>query len=38
MNSLPIQLTLHGAIVMLVGLLAGIPYGIAINKKQDEST
>ncbi|HYW18937.1 MAG TPA: hypothetical protein VE956_06390 [Nodularia sp. (in: cyanobacteria)] len=37
MNSLAIQLTLHGAIVILVGLLAGIPYGVAINKKQDEN-
>jgi hypothetical protein len=38
MNPLAIQLTLHGAIVVLVGLLTGIPYGYAINRKQDENT
>jgi hypothetical protein len=27
MNQLAIQLTLHGAIVLLIGLLTGIPYG-----------
>ncbi|MBW4560150.1 MAG: hypothetical protein KME32_03160 [Mojavia pulchra JT2-VF2] len=37
MNSLAIQLTLHGAIVLLIGLLSGIPYGYAITKKQDEN-
>jgi hypothetical protein len=36
MTELAIQLTLHGAIVLLFGLLSGIPYGIAINRKQDE--
>lgn len=38
MNPLAIQLTLHGAIVLLVGLLTGIPYGHAINTKQNENT
>ena len=33
-----LQLIFHGAIVMLIGLLSGIPYGSAINQKQDEST
>jgi hypothetical protein len=37
MNPLTIQLTLHGAIVILVGLLAGIPYGRAITSKEDEN-
>lgn len=37
MNPLAIQLTLHGAIVMLFGLLSGIPYGSAITKGADES-
>ncbi|MGB6297589.1 MAG: hypothetical protein WBF90_15595 [Rivularia sp. (in: cyanobacteria)] len=36
MDKLAIQLTLHGAIVLLIGLLSGIPYGRAITKKQDE--
>ena len=35
--NLSLQLLFHGAIVMLIGLLSGIPYGSAINKKQDES-
>ncbi len=38
MNPVAIQLTLHGAIVLLIGLLTGIPYGHAINAKQDENT
>lgn len=37
MNSLTIQLLLHGAIVLLVGLLAGIPYGNAITRKEDDN-
>ena len=37
MNPFAIQLTLHGAIVMLFGLLSGIPYGSAITNKADES-
>ena len=36
--NLSLQLVFHGAIVILVGLLSGIPYGSAINKKKDEST
>lgn len=36
MNQLAIHLTLHGAIVLLIGLLSGIPYGIAINQKKPE--
>lgn len=31
-----LQLLFHGAIVLLVGLLSGIPYGSAINQKKDE--
>jgi hypothetical protein len=38
MTKLALQLTLHGAIVLLIGLLSGIPYGSAITKKQDEDT
>lgn len=34
--NLSLQLLFHGAIVMLIGLLSGIPYGSAINKKQEE--
>lgn len=37
MNSLAIQLLLHGAIVLLVGLLTGIPYGFAITRKKDDN-
>ncbi len=37
MNQFAIQLTLHGAIVLLVGLLTGIPYGYAITRKEDEN-
>ena len=37
MNSLALQLLLHGAIVLLVGLLTGIPYGKAITSKKDEN-
>ncbi|NJL62800.1 MAG: hypothetical protein HC903_14390 [Methylacidiphilales bacterium] len=36
MNSLAIQLTLHGAVIILIGLLCGIPYGSAITHKEDE--
>ena len=35
--NLSLQLLFHGAIVMLIGLLSGIPYGSAINNQQDES-
>lgn len=38
MHPLAIQLTLHGAIVLLIGLLTGIPYGHAITRKPDENT
>lgn len=38
MNLLAMQLTLHGAIVLLIGLLTGIPYGHAITNKRDEDT
>lgn len=34
--NLSLQLLFHGAIVLLVGLLSGIPYGSAITKKKDE--
>jgi hypothetical protein len=37
MNPLALQLLLHGAIVILVGLLLGISYGYAITRKKDES-
>ena len=37
MNSLALQLLLHGAIVLLVGLLTGIPYGKAITGKKGEN-
>ncbi|BAY38416.1 hypothetical protein NIES2111_27630 [Nostoc sp. NIES-2111] len=36
MNQLAIHLTLHGAIVLLIGLLSGIPYGTAITHKKSE--
>jgi hypothetical protein len=36
MNQMAINLTLHGSIVLLIGLLSGIPYGIAINQKKNE--
>ena len=35
--NLSLQLLFHGAIVMLIGLLSGIPYGLAITKEKDES-
>lgn len=35
--NLSLQLLFHGAIVMLIGLLSGIPYGSAINKGKQES-
>ena len=35
--NLSLQLLFHGAIVMLIGLLSGIPYGLAITRKKDES-
>ncbi|MDJ0595245.1 MAG: hypothetical protein QNJ72_35575 [Pleurocapsa sp. MO_226.B13] len=34
--NLSLQLLFHGAIVLLVGLLSGIPYGSAINKRKSE--
>lgn len=34
--NLSLQLLFHGAIVLLIGQLLGIPYGSAINKKKDE--
>jgi hypothetical protein len=37
MTPLSLQLLFHGAIVLLIGLLSGIPYGSAITRKQDES-
>jgi hypothetical protein len=37
MSSFAIQLTLHGAIVILIGLLCGIPYSSAIIHKEDEN-
>lgn len=36
LNQLAIHLTLHGGIVLLIGLLSGIPYGVAINQKTHE--
>ena len=30
------HLLLHGAIVLLVGLLCGVPYGVAIKRKNEE--
>ena len=35
--NLSLQLLFHGAIVILVGLLSGIPYGSSITQKKDES-
>ncbi|WP_019508383.1 hypothetical protein [Pleurocapsa sp. PCC 7319] len=34
--NLSLQLLFHGAIVLLIGQLSGIPYGSAITKKKDE--
>ena len=34
--NLAVQLLFHGAIVLLIGQLSGIPYGSAINQKKDE--
>ena len=34
--NLSLQLLFHGAIVILVGQLSGIPYGSAIKRKKDE--
>lgn len=34
--NLSLQLLFHGAIVLLIGLLSGIPYGLAITKKKAE--
>lgn len=31
-----LQLVLHGAVVLLVGLLVGVPYGFAITGKKEE--
>lgn len=36
MNDTELTLLLHGAIVMLVGLLCGAPYGIAMRKGRPE--
>lgn len=35
--NLSLQLLFHGAIVVLIGLLSGIPYGSAIIKKKGKS-
>ena len=35
--NLSLQLSFHGAIVLLMGLLSGIPHGLAINQNQSES-
>ena len=35
--NLSLQLLFHGAIVMSIGLLSGIPHGSAITKKKEES-
>jgi hypothetical protein len=37
MNQLAIHLTLHGSIVLLIGLLSGVPYGTAITRKKSEN-
>ena len=34
--NLSLQLLFHGAIVLLIGQLSGIPYGSAITQKKDE--
>jgi hypothetical protein len=34
--NLSLQLLFHGAIVLLIGLLSGIPYGSAITNKKEE--
>ena len=34
--NLPLQLLFHGAIVLIIGQLSGIPYGSAITKKKSE--
>ncbi|MGL5941027.1 MAG: hypothetical protein ACRC2S_11635 [Waterburya sp.] len=34
--NLSLQLLFHGAIVLLIGSLSGIPYGSAITQKKDE--
>jgi hypothetical protein len=34
--NLSLQLLFHGAIVLLIGLLSGMPYGSAITKKKGE--
>lgn len=34
--NLSLQLLFHGAIVLLIGLFTGMPYGSAINQKKDE--
>jgi hypothetical protein len=34
--NLSLQLLLHGAIVLLIGLLSGMPYGSAITQKKEE--
>lgn len=34
--NLSLQLLFHGAIVLLIGLLSGMPYGSAINQKKEE--
>jgi hypothetical protein len=38
MNHDTLQLLLHGAIVLLIGLLSGIPYGYAVTRNKDEKT
>jgi len=38
MNEISQQLIFHGAIILLLGLIAGAPYGRAILKKRSEDT
>lgn len=38
MNEIMKQLILHGSIILLIGLIAGAPYGRAILKKQSDNT
>ena len=37
MNEIMKQLIFHGSIILLIGLIAGAPYGRAILKKQSEN-
>ena len=38
MNEVMKQLIFHGSVILLIGLLAGVPYGMAILKKRSENT